>query len=152
MTAAKLGADIKAFVERNKWALPAITFIFGVVLGPGSLWQALDYPLHNKTVSIEEAKLITDYRDRLYNINNDVSSQSVKYIEISNRHFTNKDDYQAQNEYIASKMKLDGAIAQYNYFDAKLAVLEKRKTRPYALPFVPHNQVDIKVELKWIGK
>lgn len=144
--------NMKQFFAQNKWAVPSITFIVGVVLGTGALWQFLDYRIKSNTATLEQNKLEKDYYERLYRIQNEVSSELVKYIQLRDSHFANRQDYQKQNEYFVLGTKLATSIAQYNRLAAKLAMSERRKVQWFVLPLPPLAPSNVRIETTPDGK
>jgi hypothetical protein len=143
---------MKQFLARNKWAGPCIGFIVGAVLGTGALWQFLDYRIKSNTASLEQTKLEKDYYERLYGIQNEVSSELIRYIQLRDRHFANRQDYQTQNEFFVLATKLAASIEQYNRLEVKLAMLERRKVRWFVVPVPPPAPANIRVETEPDGK
>ncbi len=143
---------MKQFLSRHNWAGPIIGFIVGVILGTGALWQFLDYRLKSIAASLEQTKLENNYYERLAGIQKDVSSELIGYIQLRDRHFANRADYQIQNEYSVLMTKLAASIAQYNRLAAKLALLERRKVRWFILPVPPPAPANVRVETTPDGK
>jgi hypothetical protein len=137
--------DLKSMVL--KWAVPCICFIVGAALGPGALWQLFDYRIKSNTASREQIKLEKDYYARLYRIQNEVSSELIKYIELRDRHFANHQDYQAQNEFLVLMTKLAASIEQYNRLEVKLAMLERREVKWFVVPLPPLIPTNIRIEI-----
>jgi hypothetical protein len=141
---------MKQFLARNKWA--GIAFIVGVFLGTGALWQFLDYRIKSNTESLEQTKLEKDYYERLYGIQNEVSSELIRYIQLRDRRFANRQDYQTQNEFLVLTTKLAASIAQYNRLEVKLAMLERRKVRWFVVPVPPPAPANIRMTTGPDGK
>ena len=143
---------MKQFLARNKWTGPIIGFIVGAVLGTGALWQFLDYRIKSNTASLEQTKLENDYYEKLHSIQNQVSSELVRYIELRDRYFANRHDYQTQNEYMVLTTKLAASIAQYNRLQVKLCMLERRRVRWFVVPVPPLPPANIRVTTEPDGK
>ena len=99
------------------------------------------------TASREQSKLEKDYYERLYGIQNEVSSELIKYIELRDRHFANHQDYQTQNEFLVLVTKLAASIEQYNRLEAKLGMLERRKVKWFVVPLPPLTPTNIRIEI-----
>jgi len=143
---------MKQLLARHKWAGPTIIFMTGAVLGTGALWQFLDYRLKSNTASLDQIKLEKDYYERLYAIQNDVSSELIGYIQLRDRYLANRKDYQTQNEFHVLTTKLAASIAQYNRLEVKLAMLEQRKVRWFVLPVPPPAPANIRLVTEPGGK
>ena len=144
--------NAKQFLTQYKWAGPVISFMLGAVFGTGGLWHFLDYRIKSSTASLEQTKIEKDYYERLQNIQNEVSSELTKYIDLRDRHFANRQDYQTQNEYHVLKTKLAASIAQYNRLEVKLSELELRKVRWFVVPVPPVAPRNIRVETSSDGR
>jgi hypothetical protein len=143
---------MEQFFARNEWAGPIIGFIVGVVLGSGALWQLLDYRIKRNAAALEQTKLEKDYYEKLYGIQNEVSSELIRYIQLRDRHFANRQDYQIQNEYNVLTTKLAAFIAQYNRLEVKLAILESRKVRWFVIPVPPLPPPNVRMVTEPDGK
>jgi hypothetical protein len=138
--------DLKSMVL--KWAVPCICFIVGAVLGTGALWQFLDYRNKRNTASLEQIKLEKDYYERLNGIQNEVSSEIIRYIELRDRYFANCHDYQIQNEFLVLMTKLAASIEQYNRLEVKLAMLEGRMVKWFVIPVPPLPPANARIEIQ----
>jgi|GEM_PF-1493501 hypothetical protein len=130
------------------WAVPCICFIVGAVLGTGALWKFLDYRNKSNAASREQTKLEKDYYERLYGIQNEVSSELVRYIEVRDRHFANHKDYQTQIEFFVLMNKLATFIGQYNRLEVKLAQLERRNVKWFVIPVPPLPPANVRIEIR----
>lgn len=143
---------MKQFLVRNKWVGPIIGFIVGAIFGTGALWQFLDYRIKSNTTSLEQTRLEKDYYEKLYSIQNEVSSELVRYIQLRDRNFANREDYKTQNEFNVLTAKLAASIANYNRLEAKLSMLERRKVQWFVIPVPPLPPVNIRMETQPNGK
>jgi hypothetical protein len=143
---------MKQLLAQKKWAGPVIGFIVGAVFGTGALWQFLDYRIKSNAASLEQTKLEKEYYERLYSIQNEVSSELIKYIQLRDRYFANRSNYEIQNELLVLTTKLAASIAQYNRLEVKLAILESRKVRWFVVPVPPPAPANIRVTTEPDGK
>lgn len=134
--------------------IPLLTFVFGVLLGPGALWQ---WSLGERSYRLETSKHITELR-------RDVNELFLSIVELFSEYaptgstyrgmqyqygFGIKDvfltDQHIREKYIEFqkikkkhddlKTKLDFLISDYNILENKLAKLEKRKARALPVDF-----------------
>lgn len=132
------------------------TFFFGILLGPGALWQ---WHMEEKKYDLETSKHIIELRREandlfleIYGLfreyvptNNDLQSMmhaygfGLKSVTLTDQKI--KDKYKMYEKLREKrrdlKTKLDYLITDYNAIEIKLATHEKRKSRELPVDFIP---------------
>ena len=138
-----VAARITQFLARYVWATALASVLIGTLLGSGALWSFLDYKNKITLTALEQIKQKRELYERLQIINNEVSAELVKYINLRDTHRRRDptkalDDkgYEVQNEYNALSAKLAASVDRYNRLEWELATLENRSARWFVLPIV----------------
>ena len=139
---------LKKFLVRYAWVGPLIGFAAGFVFGPGIIWQVFDFRLKTRSSVLEQIKTEDDLYERRQFIQGEISSSISQYISIRDKFFLNKSanqsiqtgiasNYQIQNEFNISKLKLVSLIDGYNEIEINLSLIEGRPPHFFVFPLPP---------------
>jgi hypothetical protein len=133
---------IKRFVVQHAWAGSIIGFIIGLLFGPGIIWQYSELRLKGRAATVEELRVEKELYERIQLLRGEASTAISSYVNLRDRFFDDKQNYQVQNNYMAEKAKLVSLIGEYNRLEAKIATLEERPPRFFDVhvpPMHPRN-------------
>jgi len=149
---------LKKFIVRYAWTGSLIGFAVGFLFGPGIVWQVFDFRLKTRSSVLEQVKTEEDLYERRQSLQGEISSSISQYIPIRNNYFLRKkdyqpiqtdkeieagkeSDYQIQNEFNITKLKLVSLIDEFNEIEVNLSSIESRLPHFFALslpPIAPH--------------
>jgi hypothetical protein len=115
-------------INTNTWIIAVITFMLGLLFGPGLLWQYKNISISKEKLFIEKTKLECEIRKQLLELQNEIINKSKNYIDVRDRYLrekgSEKQNYELQNQYEGIKSTMVKLISNYNVLEAKLPTLE----------------------------
>ena len=108
-------------------------FVFGVVLGPGFIWNYFERDVAEENLDLAKIEARNNLRASLLSLQGDIISGVRPYVTA--RDSLDSEDKGAllnqtpHREYVLAKTRIVGLINQYNSTEAQLALLESRQAK-----------------------